>query len=325
MKLWGVAMVRNEAAIIETFVRHNLTLLDGLAIVDHRSADDTVKILTALGREGLPLIVLGNDAVAYAQQEIMTTALRHVLARTRADFVFPLDADEFIKAPSRATMEHALGQVPPNAHGLMNWPTYVPDFDATCRGVLACVRGARRLVETRHRFGKVVVAAHFADTPRALLANGSHAVLPWFGASEQEVGHHHVFAGADLALAHLPFRSAGQFVVKIVINRLARIAADRGSNTSKQRLAAYRRIADGLPIDAAYMREMAVNFNIAPADWIDAGSAILVDDPFLADFALRHTRAEESDPVPLVLAAVEQLAALESAARKPAPATARAA
>ena len=31
MRLFGVAMVRNEADVIEAFVRHNLGVLDGLA------------------------------------------------------------------------------------------------------------------------------------------------------------------------------------------------------------------------------------------------------------------------------------------------------
>ena len=55
MRLWGVAMVRNEADVIEAFVRHNLCVLDGLAIVDHGSFDGTAEILANLRREGLPL------------------------------------------------------------------------------------------------------------------------------------------------------------------------------------------------------------------------------------------------------------------------------
>jgi len=37
--------VRNEADIVEAFVRHNLVLLDGIAIVDHASVDATPDIL----------------------------------------------------------------------------------------------------------------------------------------------------------------------------------------------------------------------------------------------------------------------------------------
>ena len=48
MILWGVAMVRNEAELVEAFVRHNLTLLDGMLIVDHNSTDSTSSILASL-------------------------------------------------------------------------------------------------------------------------------------------------------------------------------------------------------------------------------------------------------------------------------------
>jgi Glycosyl transferase family 2 len=315
MKIWGVAMVRNEADIIETFVRHNLTRLDGLAIVDHRSADDTVNILAALAREGLPLMLLANNAVAYAQKEIMTSALRQVLTATPADFVFPLDADEFIKTPSRARMERALAAMPADAHGLMNWPTYVPDFDLPWEGIVACARQARRLLEERHRHGKVVVARHFAASPRALLAGGNHAVLPWFGAEAGDLAPHHVFDPNELALAHLPHRNAQQFVVKITVNRLARIAAGRDLTEQKPRLAAYNRICTGIPIDATYLRAMTVNFGMPTGEWIDPAAAILVDDPFLADITLRHTAADPTSALPLVIDAVEQLALREAVAR----------
>ena len=49
MRLLAAAHVRNEADIVEAFVRHNLALLDGIAIVDHMSVDETPDILRANG------------------------------------------------------------------------------------------------------------------------------------------------------------------------------------------------------------------------------------------------------------------------------------
>jgi Glycosyl transferase family 2 len=57
MKLFGAAMLRNEADVVESFVRHNLSLLDGLLVVDHGWSDGTSEILDALIAEGLPLEV----------------------------------------------------------------------------------------------------------------------------------------------------------------------------------------------------------------------------------------------------------------------------
>ena len=39
-------MVRNEADILEAFVRHNLTVLDRMLVVDHGSMDGTAEMLS---------------------------------------------------------------------------------------------------------------------------------------------------------------------------------------------------------------------------------------------------------------------------------------
>jgi hypothetical protein len=67
VRLIGAAQVRNEADIIEAFVRHNLSRLDGLLIIDHRSDDRTRDILAALAREGLPLALTLDDDPAQRQ------------------------------------------------------------------------------------------------------------------------------------------------------------------------------------------------------------------------------------------------------------------
>jgi len=48
MKLVGVVMAKNEADVIEAFVRHNLRFLDRLLIIDHQSSDATANIVMAL-------------------------------------------------------------------------------------------------------------------------------------------------------------------------------------------------------------------------------------------------------------------------------------
>ena len=71
MRLIGIAMVRNEADIIEAFVRHNLTVLDALVVVDHGSLDGTGEILALLQREGLPLRVMRDASPGFFQAERM--------------------------------------------------------------------------------------------------------------------------------------------------------------------------------------------------------------------------------------------------------------
>jgi hypothetical protein len=167
----------------------------------------------------------------------------------------------------------------------------------------------------RHRHGKAVVGRHFANDAKAMLASGNHAILPWHSATVEELAPHHVFEPARLASAHLPIRSGPQLVAKTVIKRLARVAIGRDWSADFDRYAAYDRIRSGATLDAALFTELTVNSQIPTDQWIDPASIALVDDPFLADFALRYTPKESADALPLVLAALENFARLEAKAR----------
>jgi len=89
MRLVAATLVRNAADIIEAFVGHNLTLLDGLAIVDHGSIDGTSEILAALVAEGLPVFVARNDTPAFDQQRLINRLVRHIFRTSDADWVLP--------------------------------------------------------------------------------------------------------------------------------------------------------------------------------------------------------------------------------------------
>src|ERR1700680_3105464 len=112
MKLFGAAMLRNEADVVESFVRHNLALLDGLSVVDHGSSDGTSEILNALVAEGLPLEVERDASVGYLQSEIMTRTVRNAFMRHGADFVFALDGDEFLRIARRDLLDGVLATLP---------------------------------------------------------------------------------------------------------------------------------------------------------------------------------------------------------------------
>jgi hypothetical protein len=96
MRIFGVTMLRNEADIVEAFVRHNLSILDGLVVIDHGSIDETSEILTRMHREGLRIRIVRDIVPGFFQAERLTAITRETLAVEDADFVFPLDADEFL-------------------------------------------------------------------------------------------------------------------------------------------------------------------------------------------------------------------------------------
>lgn len=87
-------MVKNEADIIESVVRHLLDQdVDHILVVDNNSDDDTVDILRRLSRSK-PVHVGFDHEPAYYQSHKMTR-LAQAARRAGASWVIPFDADEF--------------------------------------------------------------------------------------------------------------------------------------------------------------------------------------------------------------------------------------
>jgi hypothetical protein len=311
MKLCGVTMLRNEADIVESFVRHNLSFLDSLFVVDHGSSDGTGEILEALVAEGLPLEVERDPSVGYLQSEIMTRAARHAFAHHGADFVFAIDGDEFLKAPRRELLETVLATLPHGLHGAMQWQTYVPDFDRAAPAspnVLAHAK--RRLTEERHGLHKVIIDRSFIDTPDAVIAIGNHVVLPHAAHSIAERPVKHAKISADVvALGHLPVRGARQLTNKIVIGWLAHCVARRANaDLAFHWRELYEEMASGQKPSAERLRTIAANYGLPMAAWIPANDIALVDDP-LPVSELRYAAMIRDATLPMVLRFAEKLAA----------------
>src|SRR5262249_2248054 len=122
------SIVRNEADIIEVFVRYHLKLFNRLIVVNHNSKDDTWHILQRLAAEGLPLEVRNEELVWHCQSEVMTALARDVWHTYRPDWIIPLDADEFLVNCDFSRLKE---EMPVEEHVLFpQWHNYVPtEFD----------------------------------------------------------------------------------------------------------------------------------------------------------------------------------------------------
>ena len=167
MNLTALALVKIDGDIIEEFVRHTLRFVDRLIVADNVSLDATGEILQALQAEGLPLKVWRLEMIA-ERAGITTELARRAFAETPCDYLLILDADEFVKTPSRAALEASLSSLPVGAHALVPWETYVPtrDDDPEERRVLARIRYRRRF-ESRP-YSKVVRIAIVCRAPPAI-------------------------------------------------------------------------------------------------------------------------------------------------------------
>ncbi|OBB91085.1 glycosyltransferase family 2 protein [Mycobacterium sp. 852002-40037_SCH5390672] len=216
----GIAMVKNEADVIEAFVRHNLGYMDALVIVDNDSVDDTRNILVRLQREGLPIILFDDPVVGYFQAEIMTAVYRKVVPNFKPRYVFLLDADEFVVAPSREALCAQLQSMRPGTQAQYCWRTYIPaptGLEGDASDPLRSI--THRKAEERSWWKPIIVTKPKIDM-KLRIKQGNHDVT---------------YAGRplrkrklrDVTIAHFPVRSVDQFTSKIVVGWIANLERNR--------------------------------------------------------------------------------------------------
>ncbi|MEP7276430.1 MAG: glycosyltransferase family 2 protein [Betaproteobacteria bacterium] len=308
MRAVGVSMVRNEADVIEAFVRHNLRVLDALHVVDHGSFDGTGEVLVALAREGLPLTVTHDPSLAQRQAEVLSAAA-HAAFAAGADIVFPLDADEFLRIPDRPLAERVIAGVPAGLNAALHWRTHIVDFDAAPPAhPLAAVR--TRLAAERHGLHKVVLTRAFAEAPAAMLGPGSHTVWQDCARAPPSADARIArVAPAVAALAHVPVRSAGQLSGKVTQGWLAH----RAARPANPELAFHwRELHDEIrrdgPPSQARLLDIAVNYGLPQAQWRPARDVERVYDPLALDVELRYGALVRRDTAQIAREFAERLA-----------------
>ncbi|WP_026759290.1 glycosyltransferase family 2 protein [Selenomonas ruminantium] len=215
-------MVRNEADIIESFVRHATAFADKIYIVNHNSTDGTRKILDDLVQEGLSLDVEDYIGAEQAQSEIMTDLMQKAFAE-RYDFVLPLDADEFLLPDGAYDMKwcsKALFTVcTPDKIYQLPWVTYqTADEYVGKKFILAedCYRE-----EQPESLGKLLVGRLAFEKTHFFLSQGNHHALIKKDSGLQRLT---ALPLQGIHLAHFSWRSCEQAASKAAVGWLANVA-----------------------------------------------------------------------------------------------------
>jgi Glycosyl transferase family 2 len=215
-------MVRNEADVIEAFVRHHAEVLDAMIVVDHCSSDGTDELLHALAAEGLPLSVRKEHSLVHRQDVILTALMREAATSGGADWVVPLDADEFLVS-REGDARDVLGTLAYDRAWTVDLHYYVPcPDDPVDDNVLKRIRH-RRVGESAWWTRKVIVPAARARSGRRSLSQGSHGLV------DARTGEVVPASFTDrLALAHFPVRSKHQLARKVLGGWPAHLARPDG-------------------------------------------------------------------------------------------------
>jgi hypothetical protein len=243
-QIYLVSMVRNEADLFPAFLDRATALFDKLFIVDHQSTDGTRSMLERFATECEKIKIFNFRYQGYYQSEISNCLARHAFGQG-ADWVFFLDADEFIDIDDRQSLEALVKTFP---HEVMHlpWMNLVPTERGSFTGFDASQ--AFHWDGRLSRYGKVALSATFAaNHPHFFLHQGNHAI-------SRSSSHAPAHAQQGCPLLHVPIRS---------LNRLRyKLAAG---------MRAYEAKAGRNPIDGFHWFELhdRLERGTAAADWVN--------------------------------------------------------
>lgn len=215
-KIIAVSMAKNEADIIESFVRYYMTFVDGMIIVDHNSEDDTGKILNELKREYSSLVVEYLDTVEYAQYIVMTSLMDKAANEMGADWILPLDVDEYLIPKYGVDCRSLIREIKDNVVSV-DWIDHELVDTEYDRDKFLLNSLCNRSIKP-NAMSKIIVNGRFVRNNKVRLVQGNHGlVTKAYNGVEDYIS---ASRNTSLILAHYPHRSKEQFVCKNAIGWL---------------------------------------------------------------------------------------------------------
>lgn len=126
MLIKAIIFSGNSADIIELSIRHNLTKVDEILVLDNDSTDGSVEILEKLCDEYKGRLNVIYTKYSNTKDYLITTNFfkeKIKASESAPDFLFCLDADEFIHAENF----DELLTIPDNHVGIIKWKCYIPN------------------------------------------------------------------------------------------------------------------------------------------------------------------------------------------------------
>jgi len=214
MKIVAVMMMRNEADVIESWVRYYIGAVDHIIITDHLSVDGSGDLVRKLIAEGLPISLEIENRPGYLQEERMKKMMLRAFFEFEADWVLLLDADEFLIPPAGRPLRYVFNELRNDRPLKVAWTTYIPtESDPDEPNVLK--RVTHRLDHEVKQVFKVMIPAKIGREPEAVIEMGSHNMR--LGKRKVKLQD----APSGMSLAHFPVRSKEQIASKVMVGWLA--------------------------------------------------------------------------------------------------------
>lgn len=214
--IYAISMVKNEADVIESFVRYHCAIFDGMIILDNMSTDNTQQILTSLKNEGLPITILKDVDYYYTQYQKVNEMLYSAINEFGGDIIVPLDGDEFLVSTSGGNPRRVLEHIDINKVHLARWKTYIPQHSDDMSKKFVPQRIVHNRDEEVESYFKAIIPRELVLTYKLKLNWGSHDVM----VGDAAAGLPPRVISPDLRIAHFPVRSIEQITSKAIVNWL---------------------------------------------------------------------------------------------------------
>lgn len=217
MKIWGFTTVRDEGDIIESFVRYNMNILDGIVISDNCSKDNTLSILKKLKNEGYNIDILIDNNSSFEQTSRRNELLNYTIKKYKPDYVFPIDADEFICSSDKNNPRKVLEELDNKFLYKYKMKNYVLNGnEEETLFIPKKIENLRNEIKSEENGGynyKCFIPKKIYSED-IILEIGSHS------ASFSNKKEMPTIVCEKLYLAHFPVRSKEQLINKVIVGRL---------------------------------------------------------------------------------------------------------
>lgn len=207
-KIAAISMVKDEADIIELFIKINAKFIDHFFIVDHSSTDKTLDILVKLKNSGFPITVLTYTEIQYNQVFVTNSLLKIATDSDEYEFIIPLDADEFIYNPNKEDLLETLrSEISTDSCGLMKWVNYAPISNDYFSFENPLFHLFRKRSSEPIQFYKVIIPNELAKIGSTTMGNHQFLIN----------GNNSNYSLVTPFLQHCPVRSSEQIIAKSII------------------------------------------------------------------------------------------------------------
>ncbi|HUL01094.1 MAG TPA: glycosyltransferase family 2 protein [Nitrospirota bacterium] len=316
MKLVVISTIRNEDDILEIFVRYHLQIVDRMIIINHRSSDSSAHILQSLKKEGLPIELAEETSLELQQGPFLTRIMKKAVKDYDADWVIPLDADEFIAVSGEGRIHEVMEKLPSDKVVKVPWRTYVPlpsdNFQEP--NILKRIQHFRR--KENQNLRKIMIPRSLAMKKYGLIAAGNHGVVRESFRKQKELPY---VPMDQLVLAHFPVRSSQQIMAKAFVGWLACLSKPNRLPTENYHLKVlYDRFKNGNEISPEELTSMALGYATS-----SGANALTRKDivhrplvPESGDITLRHTDSFTANPLRVLAQMAEEFAEALAAVRR---------